>query len=89
MNANIGVYAYTQNPYLYLNKDKDGMLVIDKGYSYKSYNPIELSAFAGIQLNKRLNLRADYTYRSTFFYTYWYAGLTLKITFLDEKKWLR
>ena len=89
INANIGVYAYTQNPYLYLDKDKDGTLVINKGYAFKNYTPVEVSAFVGMQLSKKLNLRADYSYRSTFFYTYWYAGLTLKFIFLDGQKWLR
>ena len=88
VNANLGVYAYTQNPYLFLDKNNSGELFINRGYANKNYTPFETNAFMAFQLNKKLNLRVDYTYRVTFFYTYWSAGLTLKIVFLDGKKWL-
>ncbi len=79
ISGNLGVYATAQIPYFYLDTNSFGSIVIKKGFSKERYFPFTVSAFAAIQLSKKISLRADYSYNSTYFYTSHYVGLQLKV----------
>ncbi len=85
-NANVGFYANTLNPYFYLNKDANNNTYIAKDYSKEKFTPMEFSAYALVRITKKISLKADYTYRKTYFYTSNSAGLGLKINFRNEQK---
>ena len=86
LNANVGFYASALTPYLYLDKNETGAIIIAKNYTTEKFYPMEFSAFGLIRITKKISLKADYTYRQTYFYTSHSAGLGLKINFWNEKK---
>lgn len=85
--ASVGVYAYTQNPYLYLDSDASNQTVIARGFANKVFFPLDLNVYLAYKVTQRVDLRADYTFLNTNFFTSHYAGLTCKITFWHEKQW--
>ena len=85
-NANVGFYAHTLNPYFYLNNDANGVTYIAKDYSVEKFIPLEFSAYALFRITKKISLKADYTYRKTYFYTSNSVGVGLKINFWNEQK---
>jgi tetratricopeptide (TPR) repeat protein len=84
-NANVGFYATTQTPYLFLDNDESGNTVIDRGFVKEKYTPYELSAFLNWKISKKVSLRANYAYRSTYFFNSNNASLSCKISFWHEK----
>ena len=85
-NANVGFYATTLNPYFFLDKNQSGSTFINKGYSTEKFYPLEFSTYALFRITKKISLKADYTYRKTYFYTSNSVGLGLKINFWNEQK---
>jgi hypothetical protein len=70
LKGNIGVFAYSDIPYLYLNNDDmTGATYIAKGYYRERKTTMELSATVGYQINKKILLDASYVYTDNFFYT--------------------
>ena len=47
---------------------------------------MEFSAYAFFRITKKISLKADYTYRKTYFYTSNSVGVGLKINFWNEQK---
>ena len=85
-NANVGFYASALTPYFYLNKDPRDAIIISKDYATEKFYPMEFSAYVLFRITKKISLKADYTYRKTYFYTSNSAGLGLKINFWNEQK---
>jgi Tfp pilus assembly protein PilF len=79
-SGNIGFYAYNQNPYLYLNKNASSEIYIATGYARENYHPIDAGAYVQWQFVKKYSIKADYRYRSTYFYTSHSVSLSLKIS---------
>jgi len=86
ISGNLGFYATAQIPYFYLDTNNFGEDVIKKGFSKEKYFPFTISAFASVQLSKKVSIRADYKYNSTYFWAEHYAGLQLKIHLWNAKK---
>lgn len=86
LNGGIGFYAYTQNPYLYLDKNSSGEVYIARGFSRETYLPASAGATISWQLTKKVSIGAQYAYNRTFFYTSNYAGINLKLSFWNDKK---
>jgi len=86
ITGNLGFFATAQIPYLYLDTNGAGGYRIEKDFSNERYFPYTISAYASFQLSKKVSLRADYRYNSTYFYSENYAGLQLKINIWNEKK---
>ncbi len=80
LSGSIGFYAYTQNPYLYLNKNSSSELYIASGYSRENFIPIDAGAYVQWQFAKKYSIKADYKYRSTYFYTSNTASLSFKMS---------
>ncbi|OUJ75133.1 tetratricopeptide repeat protein [Hymenobacter crusticola] len=75
--ANIGVFARADNPYLFLNKSPADELYVERGFARTSYHPVDLQFACRVKLSPALSLTADYTYRKLFFFTSQQAGLQL------------
>lgn len=86
VNASIGFYATTLNPYLFLNLDNNNTIFIDRGFAPVKFTPIEVSAYGVVRITKLVSLKAEYGYHKTYFYTSNTAALGLKISFLNGKK---
>ncbi|MBC8314381.1 MAG: tetratricopeptide repeat protein [Bacteroidales bacterium] len=87
ISGNVGFYATTLVPYFYLDTDSTGTIVIsDREFSKKRYFPYTISAFAAVQLSKKISLRADYRYNSTYFYSEHSVSLQLMIHLWNEKR---
>ncbi|MEO0043675.1 MAG: hypothetical protein RL329_3123, partial [Bacteroidota bacterium] len=83
-NGNYGLYAKSQNPYLYLAKDAAGTVAIAKDFLETVYTPYDISTVITYQFANKYALKATYTYRSTFFYQSQYLGLQFKMNFWHE-----
>ncbi len=81
VNANFGFYARAMIPYLYLDKNEAGEIIMVKGYAAENYFPLSVNASASMHLTGKLILNADYAYNSTYYFSGNYAGLGLKIIF--------
>jgi len=84
-NANVGFYATALTPYFFLDKNQSDATFINKGYATEKFYPMEFSAYALFRITKKISLKADYTYRKTYFYTCNSVGLGLKINFWNGK----
>ena len=86
VSGSLGVYSTAQIPYFYLDTTSTGSIVIVKEFTKKSYLPFTISAFAAAQLSKKISLKADYRYNSTYFYNEHYVGLQLLVHIWNRKK---
>ena len=85
-NANVGFYATALTPYFYLDKNASEVTYIAEGYATQKFYPLEFSAYGLVRISKKISLKADYTYRKTYFYTNNTVGLGLKVNFWNEQK---
>lgn len=85
-NANVGFYASALTPYFYLDKNAADATVIVKSYATEKFHPMEFSTYFLLRITEKISLKADYTYRKTYFYTSNSLGLGLKINFWNEQK---
>ena len=79
-SASIGFYAYTQNPYLYLDKSSTNEVYIARDYSRETFIPIDAGVYVEYRFAKNYSLKADYKYRSTYFYSSNAVGLSFKMS---------
>lgn len=86
LRGNFGIYANARNPYLYLNNDEEGNIIISRGFVNEKYNPFETNASLNLLTNDNLSWKLEYNYLKTFFYKSQYAGLSVKIFFFNDKK---
>lgn len=86
ISGNLGFFARARIPFLYLDTNGAGGFVIKKDFINDRYFPYTISAFVSWQVSKKVNLRADYNFNSTYFYAQHYAGLLLKIHLWNAKK---
>jgi len=86
ISGNLGFYATAQIPYFYLDTNNAGGYSIIKDFSREKYFPFNISTYVALQLSKKISLRVDYAYNSTYFYIDHYVGLRLKIHFWNAKR---
>jgi tetratricopeptide (TPR) repeat protein len=84
--VNAGFYSKTDNPYLYLDKDAEENIVIERGFSRMFFHPVEANAYINARLCPTTNIKLEYIFMRTNFYTSNYVGLTINISFCNEKK---
>ncbi len=85
INGDVG-YGSIYNPYLYLNKDNAGNLVLVKGYSTQYFTPYNASAAIGYHIDKTWLLTGKYTHRSTYFFNSNYVAVGVEKSFQHRKK---
>lgn len=81
LNINAGVFATTLYPYLFLDGESADSLFIDRGYTRKTYHPINISAGLTWAMTKRMDLSAFFDYNSTIYYTTKSVGITIRKRF--------
>lgn len=86
IGGNLGFYATAEIPYLYLDTNGNGALIIKKGYSRETFFPFTLNASALFRLSDRISFRAEYSFSRTWFYSQHAAGLHLAIHLWNEKR---
>ena len=79
--SNVGLYAVSDNPYLFLNLDNRARLVLDKGYSQMNYHPWEVKGKINWIISNAVSLDAEYTYRKTLFFDSKLVTIGLMINF--------
>jgi len=80
LKGNFGFYAYTDNPYLFLNKN-DNLFFTDIGYNKEKKVPVEFLFSTRYIINNKFTLNINYLYTETFFYFNNTFKLNLKYLF--------
>jgi tetratricopeptide (TPR) repeat protein len=75
IDGNFGVFATTQNPYLFLNKDESNRDFIDREFAQINYFPVTAKISADYLLSNSIALKAQYTFQSTNYYQSHLAGI--------------
>lgn len=81
LHAAAGFYARAMNPYLYLDKDNNGNIVLKEGFYQESFTPLDLGINLDADLSDKIILKASYTYLQTFFFNSNNFLLSFKIYF--------
>ncbi|MGZ4155772.1 MAG: tetratricopeptide repeat protein [Bacteroidia bacterium] len=82
INSNIGIYGSAETPYLYLDKNTEGDIILQKAYSLQTFFPLEFKGKLNCRINSQLSINAEYLYRKNNFYTSNYFGLMVIKRFL-------
>ncbi|MFZ4543844.1 MAG: tetratricopeptide repeat protein [Saprospiraceae bacterium] len=69
IKANYGFYAVCDNPYLYLEKNKNDEIGIEKKYSKVRFNPYEIQANVNYKFTTHFDASLKYINQETFFYS--------------------
>ena len=85
-SGNLGVLANANIPYLYLDSDTAGNLLIRKGFSREGYFPVQASARFSFQLSGTVHLDLRYQFMTTYYFSRHTAGLGLKIYLFRGKR---
>ncbi len=84
LNASFGISAMADNPYLFLDKDFNNEVIINRGFTSTYYKPLSLNGKINYIISDKLILDAGYTYEKTLFYTIRNANMSLKYLFIRE-----
>lgn len=76
LNVNYGFIATAKTPYLFLNKNKKGVVFIDRGFYNDNYHPVQFNGNISYNISSTLSINGYYTYQSTNFYVGQSFGLT-------------
>ncbi len=86
INADAGLFAHALNPYLYLDKNTEGVLFIARDYAPEDFSPGGVSVFSNFRVTEKMTLSARYEYRQAWFFNTHTAGLGVKLNFWNEQK---
>ena len=84
INASIGFRGKTDDPYLFLDKNKSNELFVNRGYSHVNFYPHKADAYVLYKIAKQISLKASYTFLTNNFYTSQSGSLSLVIHFWNE-----
>lgn len=68
LQGKYGVYAVTDNPYLYLNINAASETYIARGFQQIHYSPWEAGVLLNWNIHERMGIQVGYSYMSTYFY---------------------
>jgi hypothetical protein len=90
INANFGFYATAQIPYIFLHWNQisitDSVLEFKTDFVKERFFPWQLNVAVTFSVSKTINIKAEYIYNRTYYFTNHYAGLGLTINFPDGRK---
>ena len=86
ISGSYGIYATASIPYLYLDRDASLQPFVNRDFARDTFHPVEASAFLSARLSENINLKVEYKYHKTYFYTSHYAGFGLSISLCNERK---
>lgn len=76
LGCNVGVYAQSLYPYLYLDKNLAGEYIMVTGFKETKFNPFEIKTRLDLKLSQSLYFSADLNY----FHTIYYSGEMLRLS---------
>lgn len=85
VNASIGFIGYTDDPYLFLDKNKSNEVYVNRDYSHINFYPNRVDAYILCKITKKASLKASYSFLNNNFYTCHTAGLSLLMNFWNEE----
>ncbi len=86
VNADYGVAATIDNPYVYLGMDEKGQVQLKKEFSSEQFTPYGLQAHLNWHLSPATEMTLQYSYKHTWFFDVQSADLGFKFNILNEKK---
>jgi tetratricopeptide (TPR) repeat protein len=81
VGCNLGIYAKSLYPYLYLDKNSDDDYYIAKGFDETKFNPFEIKTHIDLKLTKSLLFSTDLNYFHSIYYSGEMIRLSLKKSF--------
>ena len=84
INADVG-YATISNPYLFLS-NSTGDVTIKRDYTTAFFKPFNATVTLGYHLNRSWMLTGRYMYKSNYFYSSNFVGISVEKSFLKKKK---
>jgi len=81
VKGNVGIYAYADIPYLYLDKDDQNHIFMNKDYSKEMKVPFEIKTTATYHVKGKMAISANYVYNENFFFYNNLFNLSLKYIF--------
>ena len=79
-------YGSINAPYLFLDKDVNGNVFIDRGFAMQSFVSADAKATINYHINNSWLLSAKYVYTNTYFFTSNFISLGIQKSFLHNKK---
>lgn len=86
LNANLGIYATAQIPYLFLENNAQSTTVINNDYINERFWPVQFTTVVSVAASKTVRFRVEYIYNKTYYFNSHYAGMGLTINFWNGKK---
>jgi tetratricopeptide (TPR) repeat protein len=84
IDGNLGVFAYADIPYLY---KFNGTNEISRGFvDGERFFPVQASAKVMYKMSPGMNIEADYSFCSTYYFIRHYAGVGVTLNFADGRK---
>lgn len=81
IDISYGFSAKSNSPYLYLDRDKGGTIIIARDFAEQSYKPMDRNASLNYRISDTFSLKGYYKYRKTYYYESKSIGLTARIAF--------
>ncbi len=76
-----GFSAKSNSPYLYLDKDSEGLVVIERDFSVQSFKPMDGNVSIYYEISDSFSLKGYYKYQKLYFYESDFAGIIARIIF--------
>jgi tetratricopeptide (TPR) repeat protein len=87
INANFGVYATAQIPYIFLDSNKTVSSVeFRNDFVKEKFFPLQLNGAMTVFASKTILLRIEYTYNQTYYFSSQFAGIGLTINLGNGRK---
>lgn len=83
--AAIGFFGKTDDPYLFLNKNKNNEVFVSRGYSRVNFYPTKIDVFVLYKIAKKVSLKTSYAFLKNNFYMCHSAGLSVVINFWNDQ----
>jgi len=76
-----GFKSTTDNPYLFLNKDKDNQTIIETDYVTITYTPLDINSYIAYKIAGNLDLNFYHKYQTTKYYKGSFIGVKVNYLF--------
>lgn len=76
-----GFSAKSHAPYLYLDRDSDGMIEIARDFSEQRFKPMDANVSIHYKISEAFSLKGYYKYQEFYFYESDFAGIEARIFF--------
>lgn len=81
IDISYGFSAKSNSPYLYLDRDKGGIIIIARDFAEQSYKPMDSNLSLNYQISDTFSIKGYYKYKKTYYYESKSIGITARIVF--------